>query len=187
MCEEGCGENGDPSRWVAWRGLRCPCITGGTGKRGNSGSPQHHVNTCAQNPVNQPTYCRTSGPINRITPITYPSARHGLRTARLGSRLLPPLHRSPLSGRHRLPPTSRAARRMAARREQQSYVEPDQYVRPPPLRASLTRADELPALRDGERWIGGFRNIIHYIAQVSQGQWVLDAGLSEQEAADCIA
>lgn len=48
-------------------------------------------------------------------------------------------------------------------------------------------ADELPALRNGEIWIGGFRNIFHYIAQYSAGDWVLDAGLPEQEGADCIA
>ncbi|KAG0645512.1 outer membrane import complex 1 [Hyphodiscus hymeniophilus] len=48
-------------------------------------------------------------------------------------------------------------------------------------------ADELPALRNGDIWIGGFRNIFHYIAQYSAGEWVLDAGLPEQESADCIA
>lgn len=48
-------------------------------------------------------------------------------------------------------------------------------------------ADTLPALRDGDIWIGGFRNIFHYVAQISAGEWVLDAGLPEQEGADCIA
>jgi sorting and assembly machinery component 37 len=52
----------------------------------------------------------------------------------------------------------------------------------------LTRlADELPALRNGDIWIGGFRNIFHYIAQHSGGEWILDAGLPEQAAADCVA
>lgn len=46
---------------------------------------------------------------------------------------------------------------------------------------------ELPALRDGDIWIGGFRNIFHYLAQHSSGKWILDVGLSEQEGADCIA
>jgi len=45
----------------------------------------------------------------------------------------------------------------------------------------------LPALRNGNIWIGGFRNIFHYIAQYSSGDWVLDVGLPEQEGADCIA
>jgi sorting and assembly machinery component 37 len=45
----------------------------------------------------------------------------------------------------------------------------------------------LPALRNADIWIGGFRNIFHYIAQYSAGEWVLDAGLPEQESADCIA
>lgn len=47
--------------------------------------------------------------------------------------------------------------------------------------------DELPALKDGNKWIGGFRNILNYITQVSSGKWDLDVGLSEQESADCIA
>lgn len=51
----------------------------------------------------------------------------------------------------------------------------------------LILLDELPALRNGSIWIGGFRNIFHYIAQYSAGDWVLDVGLPEQEAADCIA
>jgi sorting and assembly machinery component 37 len=49
------------------------------------------------------------------------------------------------------------------------------------------QTDELPALRNGDIWIGGFRNIFHYLAQCSAGEWVLDAGLPEQEGADCIA
>ncbi|KUJ23786.1 uncharacterized protein LY89DRAFT_776031 [Mollisia scopiformis] len=51
----------------------------------------------------------------------------------------------------------------------------------------LSPTNELPALRNAEIWIGGFRNIFHYIAQLSAGEWVLDAGLPEQEGADCIA
>jgi sorting and assembly machinery component 37 len=57
----------------------------------------------------------------------------------------------------------------------------------PCLEPELTRIDELPALKNGDVWIGGFRNIFHYIAQLSAGEWVLDAGLAEQEGADCIA
>lgn len=52
---------------------------------------------------------------------------------------------------------------------------------------ALSPTNELPALRNGDIWIGGFRNIFHYIAQYSAGDWVLDAGLPEQEGADCIA
>ncbi|EPE27673.1 hypothetical protein GLAREA_04464 [Glarea lozoyensis ATCC 20868] len=52
---------------------------------------------------------------------------------------------------------------------------------------SLSPTNELPALRNGDIWIGGFRNIFHYLAQFSSGEWVLDAGLPEQEGADCIA
>ncbi|KAH8755255.1 Tom37 C-terminal domain-containing protein [Hyaloscypha finlandica] len=52
---------------------------------------------------------------------------------------------------------------------------------------ALSPTNELPALRNGDIWIGGFRNIFHYLAQCSAGEWVLDAGLPEQEGADCIA
>ncbi|KAH8600979.1 Tom37 C-terminal domain-containing protein [Bisporella sp. PMI_857] len=47
--------------------------------------------------------------------------------------------------------------------------------------------DELPALRNGEIWIGGFRNIARYIAEYSAGDWVLDSKLTKEEGADCIA
>ncbi|KAF4615628.1 hypothetical protein G7Y89_g15278 [Cudoniella acicularis] len=52
---------------------------------------------------------------------------------------------------------------------------------------ALSPTNELPALRNGDIWIGGFRNIFHYLAQFSSGEWVLDAGLPELEGADCIA
>ncbi|KAH6720384.1 Tom37 C-terminal domain-containing protein [Leptodontidium sp. MPI-SDFR-AT-0119] len=51
----------------------------------------------------------------------------------------------------------------------------------------LSPSNTLPALRNGDIWIGGFRNIFHYVAQFSAGEWILDAGLPEQESADCIA
>ncbi|KAL2074277.1 hypothetical protein VTL71DRAFT_8055 [Oculimacula yallundae] len=51
----------------------------------------------------------------------------------------------------------------------------------------LSPSNSLPALRNGDIWIGGFRNIFHYVAQFSAGEWILDAGLPEQESADCIA
>ena len=47
--------------------------------------------------------------------------------------------------------------------------------------------EELPALRDGATWIGGFRNILDYVRQYSHGQWDLDSELEPQEKADCIA
>ncbi|KAL3418118.1 mitochondrial import receptor subunit [Phlyctema vagabunda] len=51
----------------------------------------------------------------------------------------------------------------------------------------LIASNELPALRNGDVWIGGFRNIFHYVAQYSAGEWELDIGLGEQAGADCIA
>ncbi|KAK6582787.1 hypothetical protein PZA11_005195 [Diplocarpon coronariae] len=52
---------------------------------------------------------------------------------------------------------------------------------------ALSPINALPALRNGDIIVGGFRNIVHYLAQVSAGEWVLDAGLPERESADCIA
>jgi sorting and assembly machinery component 37 len=47
--------------------------------------------------------------------------------------------------------------------------------------------DELPALRRGDTWIGGFRNIVDYVAKCSDNAWSLDEGLKGVEKADCIA
>ncbi|KAI9810177.1 MAG: hypothetical protein M1827_006623 [Pycnora praestabilis] len=46
---------------------------------------------------------------------------------------------------------------------------------------------DLPALRNGSTWVGGFRNIIDYIRQYSDGQWDLDSELEQHEKADCSA
>ncbi len=46
---------------------------------------------------------------------------------------------------------------------------------------------ELPALKNENVWIGGFRNIVDYITQFSGGKWCLDAELEGRERADCIA
>lgn len=53
--------------------------------------------------------------------------------------------------------------------------------------SALSPTYELPALKDDGVWIGGFRNIFHYVAQHSSGKRILDAGLEEQEEADCVA
>ncbi|KAI9055087.1 hypothetical protein LZ554_000052 [Drepanopeziza brunnea f. sp. 'monogermtubi'] len=52
---------------------------------------------------------------------------------------------------------------------------------------ALSPTNTLPALRNGNVWIGGFRNIFYYLAQFSAGEWTPDAGLPRQESADCIA
>ncbi|KAI1005551.1 hypothetical protein K3495_g2664 [Podosphaera aphanis] len=69
----------------------------------------------------------------------------------------------------------------------QQAVPAGQWVVMASSNLALSPTYELPALRDGEIWIGGFRNIFHYIAQCSSGKWGLDVGLSEQEIADCVA
>ena len=51
----------------------------------------------------------------------------------------------------------------------------------------MVGADELPALRNGTTWIGGFRNIIDYIRQYSGGEWALDTNLEGKAKADCAA
>jgi sorting and assembly machinery component 37 len=53
--------------------------------------------------------------------------------------------------------------------------------------AFLTSADQLPALRNDNVWIGGFRNIVDFVSQLSNGRWSLDVDLEGIEKADCIA
>ena len=47
--------------------------------------------------------------------------------------------------------------------------------------------EDLPALRDGSTWIGGFRNILDYVRQYSDGEWDLDGDLEGREKSDSIA
>jgi sorting and assembly machinery component 37 len=47
--------------------------------------------------------------------------------------------------------------------------------------------DELPALRNENVWVSGFRNIVFYLRELSEGKWDLDADLEGLEKADCIA
>jgi sorting and assembly machinery component 37 len=46
---------------------------------------------------------------------------------------------------------------------------------------------ELPALKDGEKWVSRFNNIITYLREVSNGDWDLNRSLTRQQQADCIA
>lgn len=46
---------------------------------------------------------------------------------------------------------------------------------------------ELPALQNENIWVGGFRNIVDHVTQLSSGEWSLDAELEGLEKADCIA
>lgn len=66
------------------------------------------------------------------------------------------------------------------------YASNQKPLRPPDLTEGC-HLEELPALRDGATWIGGFRNVLDYIRQYSHGQWDLDGDLGPQEKADCIA
>ncbi|KAL1974399.1 hypothetical protein VTN31DRAFT_4603 [Thermomyces dupontii] len=52
---------------------------------------------------------------------------------------------------------------------------------------SVSRTNELPAVKDGSRWVSKFRNIVNYLREYSNGQWDLDAHLSGLEKADNIA
>ncbi|WEW59642.1 hypothetical protein PRK78_005121 [Emydomyces testavorans] len=47
--------------------------------------------------------------------------------------------------------------------------------------------NELPALRTGSRWISGFRNIVEFLKQYSNGEWDLDSWLGPKERADFVA
>lgn len=46
---------------------------------------------------------------------------------------------------------------------------------------------ELPALRDGQRWVAGFSNIVEYLRSTSDEATDLDEHLSASDAAECIA
>lgn len=46
--------------------------------------------------------------------------------------------------------------------------------------------EDLPVLRDGKRWVSGFRDIVNYIRELDES-WDLDKDLSPNEAADCTA
>ncbi|KAI9743878.1 MAG: hypothetical protein M1818_002612 [Claussenomyces sp. TS43310] len=52
---------------------------------------------------------------------------------------------------------------------------------------ALSPTGELPALRNENIWIGGFRNILDYITKLSGGAWSLDADLEGIAKADCVA
>lgn len=56
-----------------------------------------------------------------------------------------------------------------------------------PSDAVRQTAEELPALRDGSTWIGGYRDIVDYVRQYSDGRWDLDARLDPRTRADCVA
>jgi sorting and assembly machinery component 37 len=47
--------------------------------------------------------------------------------------------------------------------------------------------DELPALKDGDKWVSRFSNIITYLREVSSGDWNLNRSLNRRQEADCIA
>lgn len=46
---------------------------------------------------------------------------------------------------------------------------------------------ELPAVRVGLRWVSGFRNIVEFLKQYSNGEWDLDKWMEKKEWADCMA
>ncbi|KAL8946676.1 MAG: hypothetical protein Q9222_006962 [Ikaeria aurantiellina] len=52
---------------------------------------------------------------------------------------------------------------------------------------TLSPTRELPALRDGSIWVGGFQNIVAYLSDKSGGQWNLDQACSSQNRADISA
>jgi sorting and assembly machinery component 37 len=46
---------------------------------------------------------------------------------------------------------------------------------------------ELPALRHGPQWVGGFRNIVKYLGNISTGQKSIYNHLNDSQLADCTA
>ncbi|KAI4287303.1 MAG: hypothetical protein L6R35_003436 [Caloplaca aegaea] len=52
---------------------------------------------------------------------------------------------------------------------------------------TLSPTRELPALRDGSIWIGGFQNILHHLQRKSGGLWDLDHDCNDRDEADIFA
>lgn len=46
---------------------------------------------------------------------------------------------------------------------------------------------ELPALKDGDKWVSRFNNIVTYLREVSNGDWDLNRSLTRHQQADCVA
>ncbi|KAI5305707.1 hypothetical protein KEM56_003549 [Ascosphaera pollenicola] len=64
----------------------------------------------------------------------------------------------------------------------------EQWVIIPDAETAAVPTNELPALRNPSGyWVSGFRNIVHYLDQYSDGQWNLDSWTTEKERADCFA
>jgi sorting and assembly machinery component 37 len=52
---------------------------------------------------------------------------------------------------------------------------------------SVSPLDELPAVKDGNFWVAGYRNIVEYLKTASCGKWDVDSGLNSQQICDCTA
>ena len=48
-------------------------------------------------------------------------------------------------------------------------------------------SEELPALRDGSAWVGGFRNIVDHLSKISDSRWELDHDLDRKDRANVTA
>ncbi|TPX22565.1 hypothetical protein DIZ76_014441 [Coccidioides immitis] len=62
-----------------------------------------------------------------------------------------------------------------------------EWVLVPDSDPKIVPTNELPAVWTGSRWISGFRNIVAFLKQYSDGEWDLDRWMGPGEQADCVA
>ncbi|EEP77510.1 conserved hypothetical protein [Uncinocarpus reesii 1704] len=62
-----------------------------------------------------------------------------------------------------------------------------EWVLVPDSDPKIVPTNELPAVWTGSRWVTGFRNIVEFLKQYSDGEWDLDQWTSPSEQADCVA
>ena len=64
---------------------------------------------------------------------------------------------------------------------------PNTWALIPSSDPALNPLGQLPALKDGEVWVAGYRNIVNYLRDSSAGEQDLDKSLTSSQQADCIA
>jgi len=63
-------------------------------------------------------------------------------------------------------------------------LHPDEWILSPDSDPDVCPFGELPAFRDGDTWISGFKSIVGYLESLPNEQWALDRHLSARQGAD---
>ena len=69
----------------------------------------------------------------------------------------------------------------------QQCLKSDDWILIPSNDPLTSPLGELPALKDGDKWISGFANIVRYLGEISAGDWAIDDSLNAQQRAQCTA